>query len=229
MLGNWEQEYDVIKPYADYTDVPSPIILPGSPPRRPQKPSLSGFYKVPTPRDPLGDYRKARQNRNVKEVSPPAPPLQFPERIATSTNQNQNQNLRRRHQRSNSDISFLDLGDPYQPVDAKNLAGDSKGPLSLSLSRGVGASASGYPTTTSVYQPLASSSLNTGYTAGLRARRGQEGAATLSVQIPANDARRSASGSPQSKASATSSLGATFQLDEEMNVSVFPFYLPDSF
>uniref|UniRef100_A0A093VKP3 Uncharacterized protein n=1 Tax=Talaromyces marneffei PM1 TaxID=1077442 RepID=A0A093VKP3_TALMA len=200
MLGNWEKEYDVIKPYADYTDVPSPIILPGSPPQPPLKPSLSRFYKVPTVRDPLEDYLKSRRNRNVKEPSPPAPPLQFPEHIATSTNQNQN--LRHYHlQRSNSDISFLDLGDPYQPLDAKNLAGDSSAPLSLSISRGVRVSGQS--------------------TRGLRARRGLEGANTLSVQIPANnETKRSASGSPQSKeASTTSSLGATFQLDEEMNNS----------
>ncbi|KAE8556942.1 hypothetical protein EYB25_001648 [Talaromyces marneffei] len=200
MLGNWEKEYDVIKPYADYTDVPSPIILPGSPPQPPLKPSLSRFYKVPTVRDPLEDYLKSRRNRNVKEPSPPAPPLQFPEHIATSTNQNQN--LRHYHlQRSNSDISFLDLGDPYQPLDAKNLAGDSSAPLSLSISRGVRVSGQS--------------------TRGLRARRGLEGANTLSVQIPANnETKRSASGSPQSKeASTTSSLGATFQLDEEMNAT----------
>jgi len=227
MLGNWEKEYTVIKPYANYTDVPSPIILPGSPPQRPPKPSLSGFYKVPTVRDPLEEYLKSRSNRNMKEPSPPVPPLQFPE-IATSTSkdQSQDQNLRRRPplQRSNSDISFLDLGDPYQPLDASHLAGDSNTAISLSLSRGAGASASGHPTITSIYQPLVSPpiiTLSANHPAqGLRARRGLEGT-TLSVQIPtSNSPRRSASGSPQSKgSSATSSLGATFQLDEELNVS----------
>lgn len=218
MLGNWETEYSVIKPYADYTDVPSPIILPGSPPQRTPKPSLSRFYKVPTVRDPLGDYLKSRRNRNVKEVSPPAPPLQFPEQIAS-----QNQNvLRRRRQRSNSDISVLDLGDPYQPLDANHLAGDSNTTISLSASRSVGTSASGYPTTTSIHQPLVlPPPVTLQPVQGIRARRGLDGTA-LSVQIPAtSDPRRSASGSPQSKgASATSSLGAMFQLDEELNVSV---------
>lgn len=225
MLGNWEKEYTVIKPYADYTDVPSPIILPGSPPQRAPKPSLSGFYKVPTVRDPLEEYLKSGSNRNVEEASPPAPPLQFPE-IATSKNRNQNQNrnrnLRRGLQRSNSDISFLDLGDPYQPLDTKHLAGDSKTAISLSLSRGAGASASSHPTTTSIYQPLVSPPLVTLQPVqGLRARRGLEGT-MLSAQIPANnDPRRSASGSPQfTGASTTSSLGATFQLDEELNVSL---------
>ncbi|KAF3404703.1 hypothetical protein DPV78_002515 [Talaromyces pinophilus] len=218
MLGNWEKEYTVIKPYADYTDVPSPIILPGSPPQRAPKPSLSGFYKVPTVRDPLEEYLKSGSNRDVEEASPPAPPLQFPE-IATSKNPNQNQNLRRGLQRSNSDISFLDLGDPYQPLDTKHLAGDSNTAISLSLSRGAGASASGHPTSTSICQPLVSPPLVTlRPVQGLRARRGLEGT-TLSVQIPANsDPRRSASGSPRfTEASTTSSLGATFQLDEELN------------
>lgn len=228
MLGNWEKEYTVIKPYADYTDVPSPIILPGSPPQRAPKPSLSGFYKVPTVRDPLEEDLKSWRNRNVKEPSPPAPPLQFPE-IATSTNkdQSQNQNLRRPPlQRSNSDISFLDLGDPYQPLDANHLAGDSNTAISLSLARGAGASASGHPTTTSIYQPLVSPptsiTLRASHPAqGLRARRRLEGI-TLSVQIPtSSDLRCSASGSPQfNGTSATSSLGATFQLDEELNVSL---------
>ncbi|RAO64563.1 uncharacterized protein BHQ10_000575 [Talaromyces amestolkiae] len=221
MLGNWEKEYSVLKPYADYTDVPSPIILPGSPPQRPPKPSLSAFYKVPTVRDAYGDYLHfRRRNRNVKEVSPPAPPLPFPEHIA-----GQNQNLRRR-QRSNSDISFLDLGDPYQPLDANHLAGDASTTISLSMSTSVGPSASGHLTTTSIYQPLVSPppvTLNP--VQGLRRRRGLDGT-SLSVQIPAgSDPRRSASGSPQSKvASTTSSLGATFQLDEELNASM-PFPL----
>lgn len=224
MLGNWEKEYSVLKPYADYTDVPSPIILPGSPPQRPPKPSLSALYKVPTVRDAYGDYLNSRRNRNVKEVSPPAPPLPFPEHIAS-----QNQNLRQR-QRSNSDISFLDLEDPCQPLDANHLAGDAGTTISLSMSRTVGPSASSHPTTTSIYQPLAAPPpITLKPVQRLRARRGLDDK-SLSVQIPAsNDPRRSVSGSPQSKvASTTSSLGATFQLDEELNVSM-PFHLSDPF
>lgn len=215
MLGNWEKEYSVIKPYADYTDVPSPIILPGSPPQRPPKPSLAGFYKVPTVRDPLENYLRSSRHMNIKEEpSPPAPPLQFPNRIASTS-----QDLRRRRpHRSNSDISVLDLGEPYQPLDTNYLAGDSNAAISLSLARGARPSAL---TTTSIYRAFPSPPpVTLQPSRGLRARRGL-GSTALSVQVPANsNPSRSASGSPQSKgASATSSLGATFQLDEKLNVS----------
>ncbi|EED19805.1 hypothetical protein TSTA_030700 [Talaromyces stipitatus ATCC 10500] len=218
-LNGWEHEFTVLKPYADYTDVPSPIMLPGSPPQRTPKPSLSGFYKVPTVRDPFVIAELSRNSRDKEEPSPPAPPLQFPERIANSKNRWPKDQLRR----TNSDVSVIDLGDPFcsmnrgksgDPTKKSRPAPPGRPSSSMTLSLDREVSASGILSGVQIRQSSSAPALlmiSPGGPSGLYARRRLEDAMSHLLQVPVrrDEAEFSQAASP------ASSTGAIFQLDEE--------------
>lgn len=244
-LGNWDCQFTVIKPNVDYRDVPSPIMLPGSPPQRAHKMSLSGFYKIPSRRDSVDDLSVAR---NIKGLNagwedqskshsaanneqlpvPPSPALKIPERAVSFMNHP-----------SNSDVSLLDLGSPTQPMAPTPAASpplpcdlrqerQSAEPSSVSspfVPRGFATLASD----ASIAQPAncwsSAHMLNTRPASQIRLRRreGVRPPVILSVHAPqGNDVSWSAPDSPDSKRSGTPSPGVVFKLDEELNVRHLP-------
>jgi hypothetical protein len=231
-LGNWEHQVTVTKPNADYRDVPSPILQPGSPPQRPRKPSLAGFLKVPSRRDPdedtrgLGILESSPAANNEQPFVPPSPALKIPERAVNFMSHP-----------SNSDISVFNLGSPTQPLsfDEKEQQAEydshlySASPSPPPHPRDLITPASGLSIMQSTHGLQSSSQT---HTTGLQARRRLRHNETvrppviLSVQVPqGNDVSWSAPVSPESKN--LLSPGVVFQLDEELNVCRLtsnPFY-----
>ncbi|OKL60676.1 hypothetical protein UA08_03958 [Talaromyces atroroseus] len=225
-LGNWERQVTVIKPNADYRDIPSPIMQPGSPPQRPRKPSLGNFYKAPSRRDSeethgLGilEESSVAANNNEPSFLPPSPDLKIPERAVSFTNHP-----------SNSDVSLFNLGSPNQPLsyDEKQQqqpqhrsALDSTLQSSLPRSRGLAKLASSSLTMQPVPNLRSSYQMPTARLPArgqLRQNESIRPPVILSVQVPqGNDLSWSAPVSPESKKQ--TSPGVVFELDEELNDS----------
>lgn len=230
-VGVWKRQVTVVKPNADYRDVPSPIMLPGSPPQRSSKPSLGEFYKVPSRRDPLPPNTRETGGLGISEYStktsdkhqslPPSPALKVPERAVNFMNHP-----------SNSDVSILNLGSPTQPLTSTSVVSSSlpsdkqeqpqhHSPQSASLSssprcsKGHITSAPGPSVIQSSHNPGPSQLLS-------RRRLGQHNEirppVILSVEVPdGNELSWSSPESPQSKGTSPDGI---FALDEELNVRI---------